>query len=36
MENKTCKDCADFERCAMWNYSFDPCPEFKDGRKDDA
>lgn len=32
-ENKTCKDCANFERCEMWNYSYDPCPEFKDKRK---
>ena len=33
MENKTCKECAEFERCKMWNYSYDPCPEFKDGGK---
>mgnify|MGYP003292002756 CR=1 FL=1 len=34
--NKTCKDCAEFERCKMWNYSYDPCPEFKDGEKDNG
>lgn len=33
---KTCKECADFEQCKMWNYSYDPCPEFIDGRKDSA
>ena len=33
---KTCKECADFERCKMWNYYYDPCPLFKDGGEDDA
>ena len=33
---KTCKECADFERCEMWNYSFDPCPEFEDGGKENG
>ena len=32
-ENKTCKECSKFDRCEMWNYSYDPCPEFKDKRK---
>lgn len=32
-ENKTCKECADFERCKIWNYSYDPCPWFKDGER---
>ena len=36
MENKTCKECAEFERCKMWNYSYDTCPEFKDGGEDNG
>lgn len=28
-ENKTCKDCEDFEKCPMWLYSYDPCPLFR-------
>ena len=35
-ENKTCKECANFETCAMWNYSYDACPEFKDGGEEDG
>ncbi len=36
VENKTCKECAYFERCEMWNYSYDPCPEFKEGGEEDV
>ena len=34
-EKKTCKHCANFNQCEMWNYSFDTCPLFKDGGKAD-
>ena len=26
---KTCKNCIEFERCDMWNYSFFPCQKWE-------